>query len=969
MKIKKYLFSFSALILALVVVFTITYDNKKEQKYTPGTYDMQKSSQGIKGAMKWMAKIKNDPLTGEFNAVAYLKARKQAELISNTQGKALGLTWLEMGPDNVGGRTRALLVDQNTPSTVYAGGVGGGLWYTTTGGTSWLRVSSITENLSICCIAQAADGDIYVGTGEGFTSMGGQHFYTPGILGTGIYKSEDGVTFTLLNSTIPTAPNNTTIEWAAVNRIACDPNNEGRVYAATNKGFKISDDGGTTWKTASYKNGNIYVKLMGNCDDVKVGSDGSVILACANKGYTSDNGNDSTFTVRSSNASTTLPQLGVNRLEFGIAPSDPNIVYCVVSEGAGALEGIYRSNDKGVSWYLIAPGGSANFNVFGDNNQGDYDNVIAVFPNNPDRILVGGINMWEGVKATPTGYFQWVQKTFGLFVHVDHHTYVFHPTNPNVYYMGTDGGIARTLDGGLSYQEINKNYNVTQFFAVACSGQGEVMGGTQDNRTPYIDLQGNTPMNAEVIFSGDGGWSAFSMINQDAIFATSYNAIMGRSPDKGGPDNWQFHDEFFSDRMLDNNTPQSPNIGASFVTPILLWESFGDLNSFDSIDFIADTNYPAGTTLQMRSDNAKYPFNYTTTAPITMGDTIKVQDIIQSKFFIGGNGNIWMTKQSLDFSITPEWFKIANFSGTVQAMAYSTDCDHLFVGTQDGKLYRISNILAAYDSTTADVTSANCIIETTQIKTWGRAVTSVAVDPNDPNRVVATLGSYGTYPAWIYMSTDALATTPTFNAKQGNLDDMPVYSALIEMNNPNSVIIGTEFGMFATDDITGFSPTWTQENTGMDNVPVFMIRQQTCNNPGATAMVFVEGDTLYEYYNGVTNYGVIYIGTHGRGIFQSQDYVGIPEINDRDITFSPELNVYPNPATVNTTISFKLQKRSSVNINVYDLSGKVVKTINLNQQSAGSHKQVIDCSGLPKGTYIINLLAGKNSATSKFIVL
>src|SRR5205085_1552415 len=46
-------------------------------------------------------------------------------------------TWQSLGPGNVGGRTRALIIDPVTPNTMYAAGVAGGVWKTTDGGASW----------------------------------------------------------------------------------------------------------------------------------------------------------------------------------------------------------------------------------------------------------------------------------------------------------------------------------------------------------------------------------------------------------------------------------------------------------------------------------------------------------------------------------------------------------------------------------------------------------------------------------------------------------------------------------------------------------------------------------------------------------------------------------------------------------------------------------------------------------------
>ena len=69
-------------------------------------------------------------------------------------------SWEERGPSNVGGRTRAILFDAADPTdnTVFAAGVGGGLWYTNqflSTDPNWLPVNDFFDNIAITCIAQS----------------------------------------------------------------------------------------------------------------------------------------------------------------------------------------------------------------------------------------------------------------------------------------------------------------------------------------------------------------------------------------------------------------------------------------------------------------------------------------------------------------------------------------------------------------------------------------------------------------------------------------------------------------------------------------------------------------------------------------------------------------------------------------------------------------------------------------------
>jgi hypothetical protein len=316
-----------------------------------------------------------------------------------------------------------------------------------------------------------------------------------------------------------------------------------------------------------------------------------------------------------------------------------------------------------------------------------------------------------------------------------------------------------------------------------------------------------------------------------------------------------------------------------------------------------------------------------------------------------------MTFGPLQFQKNPQWFRIANISQP-HTMTISKDGNYMFVGTIDGKLYRISNILAITDSVSAWYNNDFSVIETKSINNFGQAVTCVAVDPNNPERILVTLGNYGNT-SYIYYSDNALDQAPTFTIKQGStpgkkLPAMPVYSAIFEMGHPNMVLVGTDYGIFATQDITQSAAQieWTEENNGMARVPVFQIRQQIFDYPG------------------VKNYGKIYIATHGKGFYGIDlfNYTGIANNESDNLSTSNNILVYPNPVTDIVNIGYALTRKSNVTIKIYDLNGKVVKMTNLANKSNGYHIESINCIDLSRGTYIVQFLEGSNSKYAKFIV-
>lgn len=912
------------------------------------------SVEGLTDGWGLLSQMRNNQISGQVNPADVFKARKQVASLKSSS--AIGLNWISMGPDNYSGRTRALVLDNQDASrkTIFTGCVSGGLWKSTTQGLTWELINTNNILLNVSCIAQSPDGNIYVGTGESFASERFNLF--SGFIGQGIYKSSDGNSFSRIASTDPGTFNNPDAEWAYVNKIAAGMDN--RVYAATNAGLKFSGDGGQTWSFAKAGSED----LTGPSSEVKLGPDGAVAASVNNKLYISADGQAGNFVLRSTGVGAdSLPVANLSRIEVAFAPSDASTLYAVlVSSGTapgtllGQLQGVYVSKDKGVTWRIVGPGASPVFNVFGNAantvHRGNYSASVTVSETDPDLVYVGGVDVWEGKKIIETGFYQWQLKSFGnagTYIH----SIVFDPTRPGTCYFTSDKGINATETNFFSYKNLNRNYLTSMFYTVAYDDKGRTLGGSQGEGVIFLDRQGNTPETGNKILNTFvGGTVDMSMINPTSMFYSGSGGLLVRSQDLGVSEANTFVPTAIS----------NANSGV-FITPFKTWESFNNPNSRDSLIFVADRNYTAGEVIVVKSKSAfsssqKFPFNHTLTSNVSEGDSIMIKDIISSRFFLGVTNAVYMTKEVLDFSKEPKFFKIGDISGIPSCMAYSSDANYLFVGTTDGKLFRIANIALAYDSIRADVGSSGCIISNSIVNDFGaRYITSVTVDPNNDSHVIVTLGNYGNS-EYIFRSTDALVETPVFNSIQGNLPVMPVYSAIIEMNNSGRVIIGTDFGIFTTESLGG-SVTWTSENNGVGALPVMMIRQQTVSRP------WIENIT------GVNNFGAIYIATHGKGIYENRLFVGIDGPEFPSHVTNRSLIVYPNP--VNSVINFRLDLASIVTVSakIFNLKGNEVKVAEYGTLSKGDHQLSVSAEGLVNGTYLLQVVAGKEVHTAKFIVV
>ena len=127
--------------------------SKTQSVYTPRSIT-NGGVRGNAGYAEYLLMLKADPATGkiDYNMVNQVRNEVMARSKQNNKA-ALGLNWTQMGPDNVGGRTRAILVDRFVANRVYAGSIAGGLFVSNDGASTWNPINSLEgcmgENLAI----------------------------------------------------------------------------------------------------------------------------------------------------------------------------------------------------------------------------------------------------------------------------------------------------------------------------------------------------------------------------------------------------------------------------------------------------------------------------------------------------------------------------------------------------------------------------------------------------------------------------------------------------------------------------------------------------------------------------------------------------------------------------------------------------------------------------------------------------
>jgi hypothetical protein len=413
----------------------------------------------------------------------YNQVRQEVMDLRSVRSGALFSNVTECGPNNVGGRTRAMLVDYADSSRLFAGGVSGGLWVSPDRGANWSPVDDNMANLSITSITQSPfDHNIFYYSGG---EMAGN---SAGIPGNGVYKSTDGgQSFSLLAS----SGNNFNYTW----QIEHSLNDTNEVFVGTGSlGLWQTPDAGATW---------VNVLTGREITDIVVFPDGSIIVAAHHDGlYYSPSGDVGTFTEISTAG---LPVSNFNRVVLARCRTNANYVYAMYENNTGdAIHSFWQSTDQGVTWTE-----KINPSVDGISLPYPwYTMMMFVDDNSPQTVIVGGVD----IAISFNGGGGWIQ---GWDSHADYHIGFSDPMNPDYYYIGNDGGVHRydvNYFGSTSY-ELNNGYNVTQFYA-GCFFPDSVRfwGGTQDNGTqsgkPTTQAQNH-------IFGGDG---AFCAVNQQTSF-------------------------------------------------------------------------------------------------------------------------------------------------------------------------------------------------------------------------------------------------------------------------------------------------------------------------------------------------------------------------------------------------------------------------------------------------------------------
>lgn len=681
--------------------------------------------------------------------------------------------WKPRGPSNVGGRTRALLIDLQNENNILAGGVSGGLWRSTNTGETWRRVTRNQQSPNITAIVQDPrprnQHIMYYASGERFgnSASAGGAFYQ----GTGLYKSyNSGRNWNIIRG----SNDNDVTSFSSfdlINSLAVDPRN-GDLYVATFDGVFRSQNGGRDFN-------EVLSSGFDRTTEVMITPSGKIyatvdVRSTTNPGfYVSDDGTNFTEITPPG----IVPAFG--RTIMAADPSDENRIFFFSSDLSGSVPAFlwrYQADAETPEERWVDLSTNLPINIGGPigslDLQGSYNMVVKVHPTQPDIVFIGGTNLYRSTTGftTPTGVEGWIAgynilNDVSLYPnhHPDQHNLAFFPSNPNRALSANDGGVQITEDitritpdlavEDVDWTSLNNGYITTQPYVISIDPEGgndDVLAGFQDNGTWFTNsVDVNAPWTEE--FSGDGSFNAIADGGRTRYVSAQRGVVFRFNLDENG------------DFVSFTRVQPAGATGFGFIAP-----------------FILDPN----------NDNIMY---------MPAGDRIwRNNDLDEIPLFSNALTSVNWVEQTQ--TATPD-------GSTITALGVSKFpvANTLYYGTNSGGIFKVEN---------ANLDNQEVVDIFTGKGLPPGNVNNFYVDPFDSDRVFVVFSNYN-IPSLFVTNNGG----ETWTNISGNLEENPdgtgngpsVRSFAVSGGN-NIFFAGTSTGLFITHFLNGENTSWYRES-------------------------------------------------------------------------------------------------------------------------------------------------------------
>ena len=460
---------------------------------------------------------------------ARLKAwEAQPEFELNSVAPQAAAMWHPIGPSPTvstwanawgatSGRVNAVAISPVNSQLVIVGSATGGIWRSIDGGDSFVPVSDDQVDLAVGSIAFSKSNPSIVYAGMGDTKVG--------YLGSGVLKSTDeGRTWARVSNASLPSP-------GTIGKLEIDSANPNRIFVAqyskvsidkiTSSGVFMSVDGGVNWSR----------KLAGAARDVVIDPANPRTIYAGLSRIEKDS--DPLFGLyRSTDDGTTWSNIFTAQFDLSkrrdiriaISSGAPPSLYVYYGGVVGERTEAYlrASTDAGATWSPLSLAGV-------DIAQFGYNTYLAADPRDPLTLYIGSRDVYR----SSDGGASWANLTRNFYddgskfeyapgganAHADQHALAFSQTRPNELYLGNDGGVSKSTDGGATFQSMNSTLCLTQFIGISAHPTNPAItyGGTQDNGT---QLRSANSASWFEIASGDGGNCVINPQDPSIVFTT-----------------------------------------------------------------------------------------------------------------------------------------------------------------------------------------------------------------------------------------------------------------------------------------------------------------------------------------------------------------------------------------------------------------------------------------------------------------
>jgi photosystem II stability/assembly factor-like uncharacterized protein len=478
----------------LLLLVTSVFLNTQKPKHSVAPQDNHP------GWFKQFIKLKGDE-NGKIPhglTMKWYKADKANQLLYKKAANDLE-NIKEIGPFNVGGRTRSILIDYNNPNRYICAGVSGGIWVSENRGESWGIVDDYAPTLSATCLTQSPFNPslFYYGTGESYGN-------SADLGGLGIFKSEDGAkSFEHLEHTM-TSDFDQGI-WDIEHSLVLDST----IYVATHtRGLWRSTDAGQNFT-------RIY-STSTQVNEIEVRDDSTILIAMSGAGVVEIH--ERTLVAKRLNGGE-WPLSGYTRVSFDYCRDFPKVMYAQLG-GADrfSLYGIYKTSNGGETWTRLPdPPGNVSY------AQAWYCFKISTAPADSNFIT----SLCVDPIYSRNGGSSWLAMADP---HADYHEVSW--IDDNEFLIGNDAGVSRFNKNNMTrYEDLNNGLNITQFYAGHYYPTGEtIIGGTQDNGTRFSNQANETFTR---INGGDGAFCAVNQQNEGIRYVSSQYLNITRQSNTG----------------------------------------------------------------------------------------------------------------------------------------------------------------------------------------------------------------------------------------------------------------------------------------------------------------------------------------------------------------------------------------------------------------------------------------------------